>query len=277
MAAAAASAAAAAAYLLTGSSPAGRLVPAAGSVSPRRWRGGAQTWESRRLGRLPLSGLLLTGASLAAVSCVGLVPAAVAMATAYVLLRRSRSARLVRRGRQQHEEDVRVLRALAAELRSGLPPRAALRAAALGSSPAAGLRARLRAAAAADALGGDVTEVMVRGSEPGSPGASLAAAWEVCRLTGGRLAGPVSRIADGAAGDLRVSREAESGLASARSSARLLAALPIAGALLGTLSGTGSLSVLLFSQVGQLCLVAGVTLDLMGLAWLDRLARSAGV
>ena len=106
--------------------------------------------------------------------------------------------------------------------------------------------------------------------------AALAAAWSVCQRSGSSLAAPVGRLAEGAAAELRVEREADAALASARSSARLLAVLPLAGAVLGQLSGSGSLRVLLTTGVGQACLVVGVALDLAGLAWLERLADAAG-
>ena len=109
---------------------------------------------------------------------------------------------------------------------------------------------------------------------PASPAAAVGAAWAVCQQTGARLAAPVARIAQGAAADLRIARETDAALAGARSSAHLLAALPIAGVVLGAISGTKSVHVLLSTSVGQLCLLLGVSLDLAGLAWLDRLAAA---
>ena len=223
-------------------------------------------------------GALLGGIGLLAGA---LVPVAVAAIAGHLLVRRWQAALRDREDHQQLRDDVDALRALAAELRSGLPPPEALRVAARGALSATsdgklvGLRRRMAAAAAIDGLGGDTASVLMADASPGSPAASLAAAWEVCLRTGARLAPPVSRIAQSAAAGLRVSAEAEAALSPARASARMLASLPIAGALLGALSGSGTIRVLLFTGVGQLCLAAGVALDLAGLAWLDRLARAA--
>ena len=130
------------------------------------------------------------------------------------------------------------------------------------------------AAAASESLGGDPARMLMDAAEPGSATAALAAAWTVSRRTGARLAAPVGRIAAGAAADLRIRREANAALAGARSSAHLLAILPVAGIGLGAVSGTGSIRVLLTTPIGQVCLAAGVALDLAGLLWLDRLAAA---
>ena len=98
----------------------------------------------------------------------------------------------------------------------------------------------------------------------------------MCQRSGSSLAAPVKRIADGAAAQLRVEREAEAALASARASARLLAVLPFVGVALAQLSGAGAARVLLTTGLGQACLAVGTGLDLAGLAWLDRLADAAG-
>ncbi len=172
--------------------------------------------------------------------------------------------------------DLAALRALAAELDSGLTPAEALRIAA-GSAPATdGLGARMLAAAEAEASGADASQALRDGAAPGSSQAALAAAWSVCQRSGSSLAVPVKRIADGAAAQLRVEREAEAALASARASALLLAVLPVAGVALAQLSGASAAQVLLTTGLGQACLAIGTALDLAGLAWLDRLADAAG-
>ncbi len=201
----------------------------------------------------------------------------VGVVTALVLRRRAAAARQRKLDRASRVADLAALRALAAELSSGLSPAEALRVAAGSAESTGGLRRRMLDAAAADASGGDAARVL-RGDSPSStPAASaLAAAWSVCQRSGSSLAVPVNRIAEGAAADLRVEREAEAAMASARASARLLAALPLAGVALGQLSGTGSARVLLSTGLGQACLAAGALLDLAGLAWLDRLTEAAG-
>ncbi len=237
------------------------------------WRSRTERWgagQARTVAIAAVSGVALIAAWFA------FIPALTLSASGYILLRRWRAHRRVSARQRQRGEDVVTLRALAAELRSGLAPALALQAA--GSSAAAprGIAARMLAAAAADAIGGDPAAVLSDAAEAGSPAAALGAGWAVCRQTGARLAAPVSRIAQGAAADLRIARETAAAMAGARSSAHLLAGLPIAGLGLGAISGTGSIHVLLATSVGQLCLLVGVTLDVAGLAWLDRLAAAGG-
>lgn len=259
--------AAGAAWLLSACrAPGRRLVPRQG-LSHR----GRQVFESGRARSVAAAGSVCVLAVL-----TGPVPGVVAGLTALVLSRRISAGRRRRRARAVRIEDLAALRALAAELIGGQPPASALRLAAAGVQPAGGLRRRMLDAAAADALGGDPAEVLRAQAAAGTSAAALAAAWSVCQRSGSSLAAPVHRLAEGAAADLRIEREAEAALASARSSARLLAVLPAAGVLLGQVSGSGSLRVLLGTGVGQACLVAGTALDLAGLAWLDRLADAAG-
>lgn len=234
-------------------------------------RSGTERWGAgsvRRVAIAAASGVVLIAAWFA------LIPTLTISAAGYVLLRRWRAHRRVSAQQRQRGEDVDTLRALAAELRSGLAPALALQAAGSSASAPRGIAARMLAAAAADAIGGDPAAVLSADAEPGSPAAALGAGWAVCRQTGARLAAPVARIAQGAAADLRIAREADATLAGARASAHLLAGLPIAGLGLGALSGAGSLHVLLATAVGQLCLLVGIALDLAGLAWLDRLAAA---
>jgi tight adherence protein B len=220
--------------------------------------------------------LAAAAAAIVLTALTGPVPGVVAGLTAVVLTRRAGAARRRRQARAIRIEDLAALRALGAELVGGQPPASALRLAAGAPERAGGLRRRMLAAADAAAAGGDAAGVLGAEAVAGSCAAALAAAWSVCQRSGSSLAAPVHRLVDGAAAELRVEREAEAALASARSSARLLAVLPLAGALLGQLSGSGSVRVLLSTGVGQACLVAGTALDLAGLAWLDRLADAAG-
>jgi tight adherence protein B len=206
---------------------------------------------------------------------IAVVPLAVLIGCAVVFRRRRSAARGLRERQRQDRDDVQALRALAAELRSGLAPPDALRAAA-GEGAVSGLRRRMLTAAIADKLGGDPAQALGSAAPPGSAAAGVAAAWAVCQVTGASLAAPVTRIADAAASGLMLAREADAAFASARSSARLLAILPVAGVGIGMLSGTGSLRVLLATAPGQLCLLTGAALELAGLAWLDRLAGAGG-
>jgi tight adherence protein B len=257
----------AAAWLATGAGPASRRLPVTRRPTFLRARGlGRRAWA---IVAIAAAGVLL--------ALTGPIPASVMAIAGYALTRRVNAGRSRRLAREARVQDLAALRALSAELASGLPPAAAFRMVGGDPASAAGLRRRLLAAAGADSLGGDPADVLRAGSTPGSPAAALAAAWSICRRSGTSLAAPAHRIAESAAAELRVEREAETALASARSSSHLLAALPMAGVLLGQLSGSESLRVLFTTGPGQLCLMCGAALDLAGLAWLDRLAAGAGV
>ena len=60
-----------------------------------------------------------------------------------------------------------------------------------------------------------------------------------------------------------------------RASARLLAMLPLVGLLMAVGLGADPMHVLLETTYGQLALCAGIALELVGLAWTDRIARRA--
>jgi tight adherence protein B len=64
-------------------------------------------------------------------------------------------------------------------------------------------------------------------------------------------------------------------LAGPRSTAVLLALLPLFGLVLGTGLGADPAGVLLHTRVGLACLAAGVLLEWAGLAWTARIIRTA--
>lgn len=105
--------------------------------------------------------------------------------------------------------------------------------------------------------------------------ASLAVA---CDLAG-RSGAPLARSLAGAHADLaaeqRAYRAVRAALAGPRSSAVLLAALPVVGLAMGSGMGAHPERVLLRTTIGQLALVAGVLLDLAGLVWTLLLSRRA--
>jgi tight adherence protein B len=193
-----------------------------------------------------------------------LAGSAAVLATVVSRRRRAQAARLV--------SEAKLLEAcelLAADLRAGLTPEAALARAALDW-------AELSAVAAAAELGADVpTALRELASSPGCADLRLVAgSWHVAQQSGSALAVGMTRVAV----RLRQARASRavvrSELASARATARLLAVLPAFSWLMGAGTGGNPVRFLLGSPWGFACLLLGLALDLLGLWWIDRIAAS---
>jgi tight adherence protein B len=222
--------------------------------------------------RLP--GVVGLAAAVAVVSAwVALPP--VAGAPLLVLAPACLVARLLwQRRREATEAEVRAARTvevcdlLAAELAAGRTGEAALDEAA-SSWPA------LRPVADACRLGGDVPGALR--TVAGSPGAHglrlLAAAWAVSHRTGSGLAGSTRRVADAVRREQATSRVVAGELASARATARLMAALPALALLMGSGAGGDPWVFLLATPAGLVCLAGGLALGLAGLWWIELIAR----
>ncbi|SNT57320.1 tight adherence protein B [Asanoa hainanensis] len=107
---------------------------------------------------------------------------------------------------------------------------------------------------------------------PHDPLARLArSAVTLAERTGAPLADLVDRIeADARAGD-RARDAAAAQAAGAQATALLLAALPLGGLLLGYAIGSDPIAVLLHTPLGALCALGAVALQILGLAWSQRL------
>ena len=160
--------------------------------------------------------------------------------------------------------------ALAAGLRAGQPPPAVL------ARVAADVDL-LAPAAAASRLGGDVPGALrSSGRLSGAEGLHLvAAAWTVAQRSGAGLADVVSRIAGTVRSEAEQVRQVEVALGTSRSTARLLAGLPVMGIALGSGLDAHPLDVLFGTPVGAWCLLAGTALGVAGLLWVERLADGA--
>ncbi len=162
---------------------------------------------------------------------------------------------------------IEALDVLAADLAAGRPPIDAL-------GGAATVAPDLHAAHAAAKLGGDVpTALELAAQSPGSEGIrALAATWRVAEESGAAFASLTERLADSLRADEAIHRQTAAGLAGARASARILAALPLFGIALGYSLGAHPLTFLTATPPGWLCLTCGLTLTALGLHWTARLA-----
>ncbi|ETT28360.1 hypothetical protein RR21198_6032, partial [Rhodococcus rhodochrous ATCC 21198] len=71
---------------------------------------------------------------------------------------------------------------------------------------------------------------------------------------------------------MRLRSRTEAGLAGARATATVLAALPALGVALGQMMGAAPVTVLLGDGLGGVLLVVGTVLACAGLLWTDRIA-----
>ncbi|MFF7644377.1 type II secretion system F family protein [Streptomyces canus] len=258
---------------------------------PWRWLAG----ELRRLrGRLGFEWWAAVAGLALAVLGASVLPV-VAGAAGVPLLRRVRLAREERRVRERRAAAVIALCAVVAgEVRAGRQPGEALVRAVRdfegpgdggpgsgGSGPGApesgGLGETQAAVLAAARFGGDVPGALAAAARrPGAEGLlGLAACWRVAVDQGAGLAAGLDRLE----GALRAERDQRSDLraqlAGARSTAWMLAALPVLGLGLGAALGADPLHVLLHTGSGLGCLLVGGLLEGVGMWWATRIVRGA--
>lgn len=190
------------------------------------------------------------------------------LAGAYAVSRLLRARRRDREALATAASVAEACQVLAVELRAGVPPGRALERVAVTWPPCAGV-------AGAHRVGSDVPGAWRALAErPGAAGLRrVAAAWQVSARTGQGLAAAVDRVAGELRRDRETRRTVEGELASARSTARLVAALPVFALLLGSGGGADPVGFLLGTPAGLSCLAAGLGLGAAGLAWIERLAR----
>lgn len=191
-----------------------------------------------------------------------------AAALAVLAATRTAAARATRRrAARRRAAAIDLLTALAAELRGGAEPRAALAAAAGHDHPAVEAAARSPSA--------DLPSVLAAADHDAGLLVDLAAAWRLVEVTGARLAGPAARLAESARSDEAVRREIAAQLAGPRATALLLAMLPAGGVLLGTGLGADPVGFLVRTAPGRLCLLVGTGLVAAGVAWTESIVSRA--
>ena len=276
----------AASWLMGGNGPGARrtqLLCAGGGVpgaGPPTGEQRAREWVVRVVERLRLVHRLrgewwsLVVGAVVALLGASVVPVVVG-ALGVPLVRRARRAATARRQRERRADAVIALcRALAGEVRAGRQPGEALLHAAHDSG---GLGEAQAVVLAAARFGGDVPGALTDAARrPGAEGLlGLAACWRVAVDRGAGLAAGLDRRE----GALRAERDQRADLRAqltgARSTAVLLAWLPLLGLLLGTALGADPLHVVLHTGAGFACLLAGGVLEGVGLWWTLWIVRRA--
>jgi len=227
-------------------------------------------------GRLRAEWWALAAGVLLAVLGTSVLPV-VAGAAGVPLLRRLRLAAQARQARERRRDGVIALcGALAGEVRAGRQPGEALLSAARDSGGVGGAQAAVLAAAR---FGGDVPGALSAAArQPGAEGLlGLAACWRVAVDQGAGLAAGLDRLE----GALRAERDQRADLwaqlAGPRSTAVMLAGLPVVGLAQGAALGADPLHVLLHTGAGLGCLCVGGVLEGLGLWWAMWIVRRAEV
>ncbi|WP_212911693.1 type II secretion system F family protein [Streptomyces sp. TS71-3] len=234
---------------------------------PGRW-----TAAAARLAVRPETVCLVAAACVAALGR-SLLPLLVGLAV-LPPARRAARARRARRARDRRADDVIALcGALAGEVRAGRHPGEALLAAARASGGLATAQAPLMAAAR---FGGDVPRALAAAArDPGAEGLlGLAACWRVAVDSGAGLAAGLDRLEAALRAEQSQRADLRAQLSGPRSTAALLAVLPVFGLLLGGALGARPLHVLLHTGAGLGCLLVGGVLEGTGLWWALRIVRN---
>lgn len=199
------------------------------------------------------------------------VALAAAILLGTVIVRRRGSA--VRRRRCAEAAALRDgLDILAGELRAGAHPVAAFDAA--GTEVGAAVGERLRVVAARGRLGADVgagiRSVAALSAQPES-WERLAVCWELAQSRGLAIATLMRAAHHDIVERERFRVRVDAGLAGARTTAAVLAGMPVLGIALGQAIGAEPLAFLLSGGAGGVLLVIGITLSCLGLLWSDRI------
>jgi len=104
--------------------------------------------------------------------------------------------------------------------------------------------------------------------------ASLAACWRAAEQHGVPLTGAVSGIEDGLRAEQHRRQNLAAELSGVRTTVALLGVLPVFGLALGSALGADPIHTLLTRPVGEICLLLGCLLEVIGLRWSDRLVSA---
>ena len=174
--------------------------------------------------------------------------------------------RMHRRARPADADPLDTVLRLAVLLSAGLSAASAWRHLAEDAGPVA------RDAAVAAAAGDDVAAVL---RNAGEGWLDVAAVWAVAISVGAPLADTLREVGTSLREARDIADDVNVALAEPLATARLLAALPLAGVPLGVFLGFDTVRVLTADPVGRLCLGAGLLLVVVARVWSRRLARRA--
>lgn len=161
---------------------------------------------------------------------------------------------------------------LAGELRAGAHPVAAFDAA--GREVGAGVGDRLRVVAARGRLGADVgagIHAVAAVSAQPECWERLAVCWGLAQSHGLAIATLMRAAHHDIVERERFRARVDAGLAGARTTAAVLAGMPVLGIALGQAIGADPMAFLLSGGAGGALLVIGITLSCLGLIWSDRI------
>lgn len=221
-------------------------------------------------------GVLAAAAGVALAMLVGVAPAVAAATVAATTLWRIRRKRRAGQIEAHRRMLLSGLEAVIADLRVGAHPADACDTAARETTgPAADA---FRVASARSRLGGSASDGLrssvPSGDRDGLAGslARVADAWAVSDRHGLALTELLAAARTDLSARMRIRSRTDAGLAGARATASVLAALPLLGVGLGQLMGAAPVGILLSDGLGGMLLVAGTVLACAGLLWTDRIA-----
>ncbi|KOG90072.1 type II secretion system F family protein [Streptomyces varsoviensis] len=255
------------ARLLLAGGPA--TAPVAGAVPP--W---VDEWLTRlrRLWRTRREAVCVPIGCVVALLGASLLPLLIAVAAMPLVRRWLRARRLGRERERREAAVIEFCGVLAGELRAGRQP-----AEVLAGLAQPDLGPSWPEVAAAARFGGDVPGALrAVGRQPGAEGLNgVAACWRVAVDGGAGLADGLERVAGALRADRDQREELYAQLAGTRTTAVMLALLPVFGLLMGSALGASPLWVLLHSPAGLGALAVGGLLECAGLWWTARIVRAA--
>lgn len=253
---------------------AGALLITPGACGAARLRGLSAPLAGRALPTTSTASVAALASALTAVAFGPPQAVAAALLTATVL-HRVRAGRAARRRAAASVELAAAVEVLIAELRVGAHPAAAC---AIAAAEVGGSVHRVLAEAAARVrLGGSGADGLRSGDpELNQELVRLAAAWRLAEERGVALAELLDAARRDLLGRIRFRCRTEAGLAGARATAAILAALPLLGLALGQAVGAAPVQLLLGTTGGGLLLVVGTALVCAGLGWAGRITAAVG-